>query len=76
MSPEKTAPQWHHQSGTWLIKAATVTQTALSVTRTPELADERCLKKRTGRAKDGTRASMGKGIRNESEGWKSLRQSR
>jgi hypothetical protein len=46
-----------------LSEAATVTQTAWSLTRTPEPADEGGHKKRTGRAKDGTRAWKGKGIR-------------
>jgi hypothetical protein len=46
-----------------LSEAATVTQTARSQTRTPEPAAEGGLEKRTGRAKDGTRARKGKGIR-------------
>ncbi len=45
-----------------LSEAATVTL-ARSLTRTPEPADEGGLKKRTGRARNGTRARMGKGIR-------------
>ncbi len=44
-------------------EAATVNQTARSLTRTPEPANEGGLKKRTGRAKDGTRARKGKGTR-------------
>ncbi len=49
-----------------LSEANTVTQTARSLTRTPEPADEGGLEKiqkSTGQAKDGTRARKGKGIR-------------
>ncbi len=50
-----------------LSEAVTVTQTARSLTRTPEPADEGDLEKSTGQAKDGTRARnlgrKGKGIR-------------
>jgi hypothetical protein len=46
-----------------LTEAVTVTQTARSLTRTPEPADEGGLEKSTGQAKDGTRARKGKGIR-------------
>ncbi len=46
-----------------LSETATVTQTVWSQSRTPEPTDERGRKKRTGRAKDRTRALLGEGIR-------------
>jgi hypothetical protein len=46
-----------------LSEADTVTQTARSLTRTPEPAGKGGLEKSTGQAKDGTRARKGKEIR-------------
>ena len=62
---DRTTVRAGHTSGVLsagLSEAATVTQTARSLTRTPEPADEGGHKKRKGRAKDGTRARKGKGI--------------